>query len=54
MIETPDKEKRPMTPQEIISTLSKQQSEIKRLTDRVQELDELLSKTHEYIAQQNL
>ena len=54
MIETPDKEKRPMTPQEIISTLSKQQSEIKRLTDRVQELDDLISKTHEYIAQQNL
>ena len=49
MVETPDKEKRPMTPQEIISTLSKQQSEIKRLTSRVQELEKSLSQSHQYI-----
>lgn len=45
MIETSDKKKRPMTPEEVVGTLSKQQQEIKRLMDRVQELENILSKS---------
>jgi glycosyltransferase involved in cell wall biosynthesis len=39
MVESPGNKKRPMTPDEIVMTLSKQQDEIKRLMIRVQELE---------------
>lgn len=49
MVETPGKEKRPMNPDEIVYTLSKQQEEIKRLTGRVQELEGLLIESQKII-----
>ena len=39
MVDSPGRVKRPMTPDEIVMTLSKQQDEIKRLMIRVQELE---------------
>ena len=39
MVDSPGRVKRPMTPDEIVTTLSKQQDEIKRLMIRVQELE---------------
>jgi glycosyltransferase involved in cell wall biosynthesis len=50
MIETPGKEKRSMTPDEIVFTLSKQQDEIKRLMNRVQELEGLLVESQKIIS----
>ena len=49
MVETPGKEKRPMNPDEIVYTLSKQQEEIKRLTGRVQDLEGLLIESQKII-----
>ncbi len=49
MIETPEKEKRPMTAEEIVYTLSKQQDDIKKLMSRVQELEGLLGQSREII-----
>lgn len=49
MIETPGKEKRPMNPDEIVHSLSKQQEEIKRLMGRVQELEILLIESQQII-----
>jgi hypothetical protein len=49
MVETPGKEKRPMNPDEIVYTLSKQQEEIKRLMGRVQELQGLLVESQKII-----
>ena len=49
MVETPGKEKRPMTPDEVVFTLSKQQEEIKRLMSHVQELEGLLTASQNMI-----
>jgi len=49
MVETPGKDKRPMNPDEIVFTLSKQQEEIKRLLSRVQELETLLIESQQII-----
>ena len=49
MVETPGKGKRPMNPDEIVFTLSKQQEEIKRLMGRVQELETLLIESQQII-----
>jgi len=49
MVETPGKEKRPMTPDEVVFTLSKQQEEIKRLMSHVQELEGLLVESQNII-----
>ena len=49
MVETPGKDKRPMNPDEIVFTLSKQQEEIKRLMSRVQELETLLIESQQII-----
>ena len=42
MVDSPGRVKRPMTPDEIVMTLSKQQDEIKRLMIRVQELENIV------------
>jgi hypothetical protein len=52
MVDSPGRVKRPMTPDEIVMTLSKQQDEIKRLMIRVQELEIIIennSKKRDYM-----
>ena len=47
MIDIPGKERRPMTPHEIVKALSQQQEHIKLLTSRIRELESLLANQNE-------